>query len=133
MERPGERKYCPMTQWVLDYIARTYGVQPEYLWVKTPDYAALRHPGNGKWFAVLMLELPRQKLRADRQGNRDVINLKCDPVMKGSVVDDTYVFPAYHMNKEHWISVALEEDLPKETIAALIDISYAKIDQKKRR
>lgn len=54
------------------------------------------------------------------------INLKCDP-------DEAIIYrqmfecitPAYHMNKEHWNSVALDNDVPKELIHKMIDDSYA--------
>ena len=46
--------YRPATAAVLDYIARQYGAEPEYLWLRTPNCAALRHGGSKKWFAALM-------------------------------------------------------------------------------
>lgn len=132
MERPDGKRYQPMTRWVVDHIGKTYGVQPEFLWARTPNYGTFRHPGKGKWFAVLMMELPRERLGLDQPGSCDILNLKCDPVVKGTLVDGRHIFPGYHMNKEHWISVILDEGLPTDTLTVLIDMSYAGIDWKKR-
>lgn len=34
------------------------------------------------------------------------------------------ILPAYHMNKEHWITILLDGTVSKEKICELIDISY---------
>ena len=43
-----------LPQTLLTEIESRYGVLPEYLWRKYPDYAVFRHADNRKWFAVLM-------------------------------------------------------------------------------
>jgi predicted DNA-binding protein (MmcQ/YjbR family) len=78
-----------------------------------PDTKAARHAG-GKWFALLI-----------NLSGEDVINLKCDPV-HGAFLRGSFegVIPAYHMNKDHWISVYLERDVPDDLIQKLILDSY---------
>ena len=39
---------------LLQYAAKRYGTQPEYLWLSLPNYAVLRHADNRKWYALLM-------------------------------------------------------------------------------
>lgn len=52
----------------------------------------------------------------------DIINLKVRPEYVGSLRLMKGVFPAYHMNKEHWISVMLDGYLsPKEICELLTD------------
>ena len=128
--RPDGKAYRPMARWVVEHIGRLYGVQPEYLWAKLPNCAAFRHPTRGKWFAALILELPREKLGLKGEGTCDVLNVKCDPVMRGPVVDGRQIFPAYHMKKEHWVSLILDEKLPTQTAEILLDMSYARIGGK---
>ncbi len=37
---------------VLQLAEERYGTQPEYLWARTPAYAALRHPNKKRYAAV---------------------------------------------------------------------------------
>jgi predicted DNA-binding protein (MmcQ/YjbR family) len=66
------------------------------------------------------------------------INLKCDPV-KAIELREMYpdiVVPGYHMNKKHWITVSMNENLPEELINEWITDSYnlvvAKLPKKER-
>ena len=54
-----------------------------------------------------------------------VINLKVDPV-HGDMLRDIYPFirTGYHMNKRHWISVYDHDDIIRELIEDLMQISY---------
>lgn len=119
-----------MKEKVLEYIEETYGAKPEYLWVSTPANAALRNPRNGKWFGVLLGQLPLCKLGVKTDGKADVLNLKCDPVMSFAVVDNERIFPGYHMNKEHWISVVMDGSVSLDEIKILLDMSYEMVDCK---
>lgn len=58
------------------------------------------------------------------------INLKCDPE-RAIDLRETYqgVTPGYHMNKVHWNSVSVNEDVPEQLILTLIDHSYELIVQ----
>ncbi|MBQ9994207.1 MAG: MmcQ/YjbR family DNA-binding protein, partial [Clostridia bacterium] len=42
----------------------------------------------------------------------------------GSLIDGEHIFPGYHMNKEHWISVLMDGSVPTEQICWLVDMSY---------
>lgn len=43
------------------FIIDNYGVEPDYPWIKYPEYEVFRHQGNKKWFALIMA-VPRNKL-----------------------------------------------------------------------
>lgn len=133
MEQPAAKPDSSIVRWLVAHIQKTYAVSPEYLWVKTPDFGAFRHPGCGKWFAVLMKGLPREKLGLVGGGVCDVLNVKCDPNLRGAVLDGRHFFPAYHMNKAHWVSILLDDELPRDTLMALLDLSYQSLSQKKPR
>ncbi|MDO5650816.1 MAG: MmcQ/YjbR family DNA-binding protein [Moraxella sp.] len=88
-----------------------YDVEPDYPWQKFPDYAVFRHTNGGratvgKWFCLLMI-IPAGKIGLDNDDMIAVINVKTDPVILGGLLATTGIYPAYHMNKEHWISVHL--------------------------
>lgn len=112
-----------MRRQVEAYIEETYGVVPEMLW-KDSDGAAIRHLTDKKWFGIIMPGIAWRKLGMERDGAVDVMNVKCDPVILPSLIDGKGLFPAYHMNKQHWISIALDGSVPVEKIIWLIDASY---------
>ena len=114
-----------------DYIESVYSTSPEYLWQKYPSIAVYRHSSNRKWFA-LAAEIPKEKLGIPEGGLLDIVNFKCDPVMIGSLLSEPGFFPAYHMSKSSWITVALDGTVPDDTIRFLLDLSYDLTGQKGR-
>lgn len=103
------------------YIVDKYSIEPEYPWAKMPTFAVFRHSNNKKWFAVIMT-ITKDKLGFDSTESIDIVNLKCDPLM--NVTTEKGVFPAYHMSKTHWISVALDGTVEKEKIEWFLDLSF---------
>ena len=87
-------------------IFDTYSVEPDYPWMDTPESAVFRHAANRKWFA-LVTTVPKSKLGLPGQQPVDIVNLKCDPILIGSLRAEPGFYPAYHMNKENWITAAL--------------------------
>ena len=126
----GEQELPHILCQVLKYTKEKYGTEPEFLWEKTPDGAVLRHRDNLKWYAVI-LTVEKKKLGLSEDGEVRALNLKCKPDMISYLVDNRKYFPAYHMNKEHWISVVLDGTVPKPEIFNLIDISW-QMTKKKR-
>ena len=63
-------------------------------------------------------------LGIDRDGETDILNVKCDPLAREILVGEGTALPAYHMNKEKWITLLLDGSVPAETIFPLIDESY---------
>ncbi|MBR6603838.1 MAG: MmcQ/YjbR family DNA-binding protein, partial [Clostridia bacterium] len=61
----------------------------------------------------------------------DVVNLKLPIEMFGSFGASDGVYPAYHMNKLHWISVILS-DASEDVIKFLVNISYEATKSKKK-
>lgn len=108
---------------ILNYALSTYGTEPEYPWESSPDNAVLRNMMSGKWYAIIMC-VKRQILGLDGDGFVDVMNVKCDPILVGSLRMKNGFLPAYHMNKDKWISILLDGSVSKEEIFPLIDESY---------
>lgn len=116
-------QYKSLRTTVLRFAAKQYGTKPEYLWMDAPDYAVLRHEDNRKWYAVIM-NVPRSRLGLIGEGDTDILNIKCDPIMIGSFLFENGILPAYHMNKKHWISVLLDGTVDKKLIFTLLDMSF---------
>ena len=104
-------------------IEEKYGVTGEKPWMKYPSFSVFRHEGNKKWFAVIMT-LDRGKFGVDGEGEVDVVNLKCDTDIAYFVRQERGVYPAYHMNKEHWLTASLDGSVSKENHQFLLDMSY---------
>ena len=114
------------------YITDYYGVRAERLFEKNPGFQVYRHNDTKKWFAMIM-DLPESRLGLDGQKIIDVVNLKCDPILIGSLRLEQGFYPAYNMNKENWITVALDESVPDEKLRMLVDMSYELTRKKLRR
>ena len=105
------------------YLTDTYSVEGERLFSKYPSFLVFRHNGNRKWFAVIM-DIPRKNLGLSGKGQTQVVNLKCDTRLIGSFREEPGIFPGWHMNKVHWLSVALDDTVEDEKIKFLVAMSY---------
>lgn len=117
-------------QEIFDYVKRKYGTEPDYPWVD--DNAVLRHKDNNKWYALVM-EVGCDKLGLSGGGLVAVINVKCDPLLGGSLRAREGFHPAYHMNKEKWLTIRLDGSVADSEIRDLIDLSYELTSVKKKK
>ncbi len=113
------------------YINENYDILPEYPWDDSPNAATFKHKDNKKWFALIM-DIPYDRLKIKKEGLVDVINLKNLPELIGGLRQEEGIYPAYHMNKEHWISVVLDGSISKEKVCKLIDFSYELTKKRKK-
>ena len=70
-----------------EYITLIYGTNAEHPWEKYPSYSVFRHENNNKWFALIM-SVVKEKLGICENGMIDILNVKCDPIMIGSLIKD---------------------------------------------
>ena len=112
-----------MREEIEKYINEHYDTLQENPWKKYPNFTTFKHKDNKKWFALIM-DVPYEKLNINKEGMVAVLNLKNIPEMIGSLRKYEGIISAYHMNKEHWISILLDGTVQKEKICDLIDISY---------
>ncbi len=63
-------------------------------------------------------------LKLKKEGNVDILNIKNKPEIIEKLIDNKTYFPAYHMNKKHWITILLDNNTNIELIKMLIDDSY---------
>jgi len=118
-------------QTFLDHCLTTYNTAPDYPFDEDFETAVFRHANNRKWYAIVM-RVSRRKFGADSDEVIDVVNLKLPLEMFGSFGAADGVYPAYHMNKLHWISVLLP-DAADDLIEFLVNASYAATKGKKKR
>ena len=115
----------------LEYCLNTYGTSPDYPFDEDLETAVLRHTDNRKWYAIVM-RVSRRKFGFDNDEAIDVVNLKLPTEMFGSFGAADGVYPAYHMNKLHWISVLLP-DAPDDVVQFLTNVSFEATKSKSKR
>lgn len=118
---------------ILETARRLYGTVPDAPFDDGGESLALRAE-NGKWYALVMT-VDASKLTEERRGPVRVMNLKVDPAKRDSLWDGRHFFPAYHMNKTHWITVLLDDELDWEKAENVLGESYRLVsgNRKKRR
>ena len=114
------------------HCAETYGTKPEYLWESTPTCAVLRNEKSGKWYGIVM-DIPRNRLGIKGEEPVDILNVKSDPILIGSLLSEDGFFPAYHMHKGNWITILLDGTVEEEQIKFLLDISYDLVSPKRKK
>ena len=107
---------------LFDYLLNAYDVSPEFMWEKHPQYAVFRHPENKKWFALVMNVDPLKVRINDSPDNEiEVLDVKMDPEKVSLLQKASGFKPAYHMNKEHWISIILDQFILEKIIPLIAD------------
>ena len=109
-------------QQFFSHCLSTYSTSPDYPFEGDFETAVLRHADNRKWYALVM-KVSRRKFGFVSDEVIDVVNLKLPTEMFGSFGATDGVYPAYHMNKLHWISVLLP-DAPNDVVQFLVNVSF---------
>lgn len=115
----------------LDYCHNKFGTSPDYPFDEDFETAVLRHADNRKWYALVM-RVSRRKFGFDSDEVIDVVNLKLPTEMFGSFGAADGVYPAYHMNKLHWISVLLP-DATEDVVQFHVNVSFEATKTTKKR
>ncbi|MBQ7653668.1 MAG: MmcQ/YjbR family DNA-binding protein [Clostridia bacterium] len=115
---------------LIEYIQEEFNIDGERLWLNFPNYLVFRNSKNKKWFAAVM-DVEKSALGLEGSGKADIVNLKCDNILIGSLLHNNGYLPAYHMNKNNWISVMLDGSVSDDELKDLIHLSFDIIDRKK--
>ncbi len=105
------------------YLKNKYSAEPDYPWPDdAPNSFVFRCP-NEKWFALVM-KIKYRQLGLSGDESVWVVNMKAEQDAIPNLVDKKSVFPAWHMNKKHWITVLLTAATNFEKLCELSDKSY---------
>ena len=109
---------------IIDYCNNKYGENHVNPFKKHPDILAFVNEKN-KWYA-LFLDVDYSKLNknTDITTKVKILNVKYPTDIILDIIDNKNIFPAYHMNKKHWISVNLSSKIAPEQVEDLIDLSF---------
>lgn len=119
-------------EFVFKLCKEKYGTEPDYPFNDKYNSAVLRHGDTRRWYGIILNVSPKVfGLLGEKKV--DVINLKIDPITKGSFLRENGIYPAYHMSKAHWISVLLDGTVGEEALSFLIDVSFELTDKKRKK
>ncbi len=109
-------------QQLFEYCLEAFDVRPDYPFDDFLGTAVLRHATTRKWFALVM-KVSKAKLGIDSTEQAEILNLKLPTEMMSSFGAPDGVYPAYHMNKVHWVSLLIEQ-ATDETVQFLLNVSH---------
>lgn len=112
------------TKKIIEFVKQEFNSSLEFLWPKFSNNAICRRQDNQKWYIAFM------KITADKIGLNDkkiieIIDLRVNKTDSNRLLDHKTIFPAYHMNKQSWITIKLDSVKHIEQIYDLIRASYA--------
>ena len=119
-------------QELIGYIFDEYSVEPDFPFPRDDASCVFRHIDNRKWFGIAMV-IPYRTIGINKAGDVDILNVKCDPIMMGSLRGKTGFRPAYHMNKDKWITILLDGSAEQGDIKALLAMSHGMTASKIRK
>lgn len=113
----------PQANRIHEWIGGTYGEKPDFPFKKSPEAAVYRYPGNRKWYGLVM-EIQRGTLfQRDDPTIVEVLNVKVDPDKRNQYLDIDGIYPAYHMNRQNWLSIVLDDTVEDDIVMKMVDES----------
>ena len=116
---------------LMEYCERKFGTEPEAPWEDSPDAYTFKTAKRNKWYALFMT-IPYKSLGLVAKGTLDVVNIKLPPEKVLDLIDRVHFYPAYHMNKKHWITVVLDKEVDEPLVQQLLDESYGLVEKLKK-
>ena len=104
-------------------ILEKYDIMGDNPFEEYDSTLVFRHKANRKWFALLMT-ISKRKLGLSSDDKIDIVNVKCPQEIIDSMWTENGIFPGYHMNRAHWLSLSLDGSLDTNTIEWLVELSY---------
>ena len=115
-----------------DYIAwikTQFGATPDYPWPDDAPYSFVFRCPNKKWFTLVM-KIKYRQLGLNSDEAVWVVNMKAEQDAIPTLIDRKSIFPAWHMNKKHWITVLLTAATDFEKLCELTKKSYEFVNRK---
>lgn len=99
---------------IINYCLSLKNTYQDMPFPKDFESTVMKHKENKKWFALLM-----------NVNNKLYLNIKTEleysELLRKSY---TYIIPAYHMNKEHWNTIIVDDCTDFDLLKELIKESY---------
>jgi len=107
---------------ITELLIEKYQDIPEFVWDKFPGYGVFKNSKNDKWYGLIM-NINKSKID---EGCKEVeiLNVKLDKDKIKPLLERKGFYPAYHMNKENWISILLDDTIRDEEIMTYVEESH---------
>lgn len=127
----------------ISWLEEKFNCKPDFPWPDTPEACVFRCPNN-KWFALVM-KIKYRQLGFTSDEEVFIVNLKApkeqiaasenngNGTSNSPLIDKKSVFPAYHMNKKHWITLLLTSVTNFEKLCFLTEQSYRLVNGKTKK
>ena len=106
-------------------IKEKYNESPDFPFTdsKYKHLGVFRYQENKKWYGLVM-NIDKSVFGKDFKDQYvDVINVKIDESKRNTIINNKNIFPSYHMNKQKWVSILLDESLSDLEVMKYIDYS----------
>lgn len=113
----------PQTNRITQKIFETYGDNPVFPWEKYTDFGVFKNPDSQKWYALIMT-IDWSKLDKNLSGKIEAVNIKLDEAKIQKLQKQIGFYPAYHMNKNNWITIVLNDTVPDDVVFELLKESH---------
>jgi len=120
---------------IVDLVKEMFNEDPDFPFDKLENYAVFRYHKNRKWYGLIM-NIKGSLLDANFSDSEiEIINLKINPDQREELLSKKGIYPGYHMNRENWASVVLDNSLSDQEVITLLDVSrnYAISSKKERK
>lgn len=120
----------PQSNRLEEMISEKYGEQPDFPFGELEGSGVFRCQSNRKWYGLIMNVARGKVSKTDSEEPVDVINVKVMPEKREEYLAVEGIYPAYHMNKQKWLTAVLDGSLPDSLIMTLIDESRSLVSGK---
>lgn len=99
---------------IIKYSLNLLNTYEDYPFPDDNTSVVMKHLNNKKWFALIM-----------NVKGKLYLNVKTKPEYS-ELLRNTYdyIIPAYHMNKEHWNTIIIDDKVDTSLVEELIEQSY---------
>lgn len=108
---------------MISYIKEKYRIKPSFPFKEEKEIYVFRKKTSKKWFALVQT-INLAKIGLDKEEGK-IANVKLNPNDINSLIDYKNIFPCYHMNKSHWVSLYLNKNINVDKLKSLLDLSYS--------
>lgn len=112
----------PQSNRIARALRERFGEVPDHPFETAEEYGVFRYPPNRKWYGLIMF-IPQNKLEeqaGDPAEMIEILNVKIPPETREELLKSDGIYPCYHMNRDNWVSVAMDDRLPDDRILDLL-------------
>ena len=93
------------------------------------EWGWFRYKVRGKLFAAVIG--PPERMKNEIYNGHPLLNLKCDPRLAEGFRDQyPDILPGFYCDKQNWITVRLDGEVPGQVLMSLCDLSYKLVVEK---